>query len=174
MLSSGANVKSSGTKCYHLELMLSSGMQCYHLVLMLSSGTKCYHLGWNVIIWDEMLSYGANFIIWDEMLSSGTKCYHLELILSSGMQCYHLELVLSSGTKCYLELLLWYVANIGNVIIWWYHVMLSSGMITHPFFYFSCKLHSLVILPPGSGSGSGFSWPKAIRIHADPDLHYWI
>jgi uncharacterized protein YheU (UPF0270 family) len=63
MLSSGAKMISSGTKCYHLGLnviiwdeMLSSGMQCYHLELMLSSGA-------NVIIWDEMLSSRANGII---------------------------------------------------------------------------------------------------------------
>ncbi len=120
MLSYGANViiwdemLSSGMKCYHLVIiwdeMLSSGIKCYPLGLMLSSGTKCNHLGWNVIIWDEMLS--------------------------SGKQCYHLELVLSSGTKCYLELMLWYVANDGNVIIWCYHVMLSSGVITPPSLFF--------------------------------------
>jgi hypothetical protein len=99
---------------------------------MLSSGT-CYHLGRND-------SCGANVIIWDEMIhvelmfSSGTKCYHLgakviiwELMLPSGTNviiwsyCYHLELMLSSGV---------------NVIIWCDHVMLSSGMITPPFFIF--------------------------------------
>ena len=82
--------------------------------------------------------------MWDEMLSSGKKCYHLELcyhlgrnviiwdyMLSCGMQYYHLELMLSSN-----------VANVkilqsgANVIIWCYHVMLSSGMITPPFFIF--------------------------------------
>ncbi len=74
------------------------------------------------------------------MLSSGMKCYHLELMLSSGTKCYHLELMLSSRlmlssvTKCYqLELML---SSISIVIIWCYHVMLSSGMITPPFFIF--------------------------------------
>ncbi len=86
---------------------------------MLSSGT--------VIIWDEMLSSGANVIIWDEMFSSGRRCYHLELLLSSGTKCYHLELLLS------LEQMLSYGVN---VIIQCYHVMLSSGMITTPFFIF--------------------------------------
>jgi hypothetical protein len=31
MLSSGAIMISSGTKCYHLELMISSVVKCYHL-----------------------------------------------------------------------------------------------------------------------------------------------
>ncbi len=86
--------------------MLSSGMKRYHLELMLSSGTTCYHLGLHVIIWDAMLSSGANVIIWDKMLSSGADV-----------------IMVSSGATC-------------NVIIWCYHVMLSSGMITHPFFIF--------------------------------------
>ncbi len=123
---------------------------------MLSSGTKCYHLGWNVIIWDAMLSSGANVIIWEKMYHLGwyvitwSQCYHLGLnviiwdeMLSSWMQCYHLELMLSSGTKGLYydtELMLSFGAN---VIIWCYHVMLSSRMITPPF-YFSWKLHSLI------------------------------
>jgi hypothetical protein len=32
------------------------------------------------------------------------------------------------------------VSSGANVIIWCYHVMLSSGMITHPFFIFPEKL----------------------------------
>jgi hypothetical protein len=74
------------------------------------------------------------------MLSSRMKCYHLELMLSSGTKCYHLELMLSSRlmlssvTKCYqLELML---SSVSIVIIWCYHVMLSSGMITPPFLFF--------------------------------------
>ncbi len=35
------------------------------------------------------------------------------------------------------------VSSGANVIIWCYHVMLSSGMITPPFFCLSWKLHSL-------------------------------
>ena len=96
--------------------MLSSGMKCYHLEQMLSSGTKCYHLGCNVIIWNEMLSSGMQCYHLELMLSSGTKCYHLEL-----QYCYDMELMLSSGA---------------NVFIWYYHVFLSSGMITPPFFIF--------------------------------------
>ncbi len=91
--------------------MLSSGTKCYHLELMLLSGTKCYHLRWNVIIWDAMLSSKANVIIWDKMLSSGANF----MIESSG----------------------------ANVIIWCYHVMLSSAMITHPFFIFPENFYSL-------------------------------
>jgi hypothetical protein len=99
--------------------MLSSGMQCYHLELMLSSGTTCYHLGPHVIIWDEMLSSGMQYYNLEPMLSSGTKCYHLEPMLSSG----------------------------ANVIIWCYHVMLSSVMITHPFFIFPENFtHSYLVL----------------------------
>jgi hypothetical protein len=49
-----------------------------------------------------MLSSGASVIIWDEMLSG--------------------DIVMICTT--------YYVANEGNVIIWCYHVMLSSGMIT--------------------------------------------
>ncbi len=97
---------------------------------MLSSGA-------NVIIWDEALSSGANVIIWDYMLSSWTTC------VSSGMQCYHLELMLSSRAN----VIIWdkmlssgayviMVSSGANVIIWCYHVMLSSGMITHPSFIF--------------------------------------
>jgi hypothetical protein len=42
--------------------------------------------------------------------------------------------MLSSVTKCYqLELML---SSVSIVIIWCYHVMLSSGMITPPFFIF--------------------------------------
>jgi hypothetical protein len=39
--------------------------------------------------------------------------------------------MLSSGANVIM------VSSGGNVIIWCYHVMLSSGMITPPFFYFS-------------------------------------
>ncbi len=53
------------------DAMLSSG------AIMISSGTKCYNLGLHVIIWDEMLSSEANIIIWDEMLLSGMKCHYL-------------------------------------------------------------------------------------------------
>jgi hypothetical protein len=71
------------------------------------------------------------------MLSSGMQCYHLELMLSSGTTCYHLGLhviiwdkMLSSGGNVIM------VSSGANVIIWCYHVMLSSGMITPPFFVF--------------------------------------
>ncbi len=113
--------------------MLSSGMKCYHLELMLSSGTKCFHLGLHVIIWDYMLSSGTicyylglHVIIWDAMLSSGANVIIWDKMLSSGANVIM-------------------VSSEANVIIWCYHVMLSSVMITHPFFYFSWKLHSLLL-----------------------------
>jgi hypothetical protein len=84
------------------------------------------------------------------MLSSGIQCYHMELMLSSGTTCYHLGLhviiwdaMLPSGANVIiLEKMISSGANVimvssgANVIIWCYHVMLSSGMITHPFFIF--------------------------------------
>jgi hypothetical protein len=97
-----------------------------------------------------MLSSGANVIMWDEMLSSGMKCYHLELMLSSGTKCYHLgwnaiiwDATLSSGANVIIwDKMLSCGANVvmlsywANVIICCYLVMLSSGMITPPFFIF--------------------------------------
>ncbi len=39
------------------------------------------------------------------------------------------------------------VSSVANVIIWCYHVILSSGMITHPFFIFPENFtHSVVSL----------------------------
>ncbi len=100
--------------------MLSSGMICYHLELMLSSGTKCYHLGWYVIIWSLCYHLGWNVIIWDEMISSGANVIIWDDMKSSGANV----IVLQSEA---------------NVFIWCYHVMLSSGMITPPFFLFFLK-----------------------------------
>ncbi len=93
------------------------------------------------------------------MLLSGVKCYHMELMLSSGTKCYHLgssfimwDAMLSSGANVIIwDEIISSVANVimlkfgANVIIWCYHVMLSSGMMTFPF-YFSWKLHSLAFL----------------------------
>jgi hypothetical protein len=100
--------------------MLSSGMKCYHLELMLSARTKCYHLGYGI-----------------KMLSSGTTCYHLGLhvliwdaMLSSGAYVIIWDKMLSSGANIII------VSSGADVILWCYHVMLSSGMITHPFFIF--------------------------------------
>ncbi len=115
---------------------------------MLSSGMKCYYL-------ELMLSSGANVIIWDEMLSCGMKCYHLELMLSSGTKYCHWgwnviiwdAMLLSGANVIIWDKMLSSGANVimvsfgGNVIIWCYHVMLSAGMITHPFFIF----HSLIL-----------------------------
>jgi hypothetical protein len=84
------------------------------------------------------------------MLSSGMKRFQLELMLSSGTTCYHLGLhviiwdtMLSSGANVIIwDKMLSSGANVivvssgANVIILCYHVMLSSGMITHPFFIF--------------------------------------
>jgi hypothetical protein len=74
------------------------------------------------------------------MLSSGMKGYHLELMLSSGATCIIWDAtgaiviiwdkMLSSGANVIT------VSSGANVIIWCYHLMLSSGMITHPFFIF--------------------------------------
>jgi hypothetical protein len=71
------------------------------------------------------------------MLSSGTTCYHLGLhviiwdaMLSSGANVIIWEKLISSGANVIM------VSSGDNVIIWCYHVMLSSGMITHPFFIF--------------------------------------
>jgi hypothetical protein len=55
----------------------------------------------------------------------------MELMLSSGNE------MISSGANVVM------LQSGANVIIWCYHVMLSSGMITPPPFYFSWKLHSL-------------------------------
>jgi hypothetical protein len=84
---------------------------------MLSSGIQCYHM-------ELMLSSGTTFyqlvlhvIIWDAMLSSGANVIILEKMISSGANVIM-------------------VSSEANVIIWCYHVMLSSGMITHPFFIF--------------------------------------
>ncbi len=76
--------------------------------------------------------------------------YHLELMLSSGTTYYHLGLhvviwdaILSSGTNIIIcDKMLSSGANVimvssgANIIILCYHVMLLSGMITHPFIIF--------------------------------------
>ncbi len=71
------------------------------------------------------------------MLSSGMKRYHLELhviiwnaMLSSGANAIIWDKMPSSGANVII------VLSGANVIIWCYHVMLSSGMITDPFFIF--------------------------------------
>ncbi len=117
----------------------------------------------------KMLSSGANCIIWDWMLSSGMKRYHLELMLSSGTTCYQLGLhviiwdaMLSSGANVIIwDKMLSSGANVimvsswANVIIWCYHVMLSSGMITHPFFIFPKNF---------THSAAAFTWLSKIWI----------
>ncbi len=136
--------------------MLSSTKKCYHLGWNVIIWDEMLSSGANVIIWDEMLSSGDNVIILDKMLAFGAKCYrpgwnhHQELMLSSGMKCYHLgrnviiwNAMLSSGANVIIwDKMLSCGANVvmlsfrANVIIWCYHVMLSSGMITPPFFIF--------------------------------------
>ncbi len=64
-----------------------------------------------------MLSSGANVTIWDEMLLSGANVIIWDKMLSCGGNV----VMLSYGA---------------NVIIWCYHVMLSSGIITPPFLFF--------------------------------------
>jgi hypothetical protein len=71
------------------------------------------------------------------MLSSGTKFYHLGLnvimwdaMLSSGANDIIWDEMISSGANIIM------LQSVANVILWCYHVMLSSGMITPPFFIF--------------------------------------
>jgi hypothetical protein len=71
------------------------------------------------------------------MLSSGTTCYHLGLhviiwdaMLSSGANVIIWDNMVSSGVNVIM------ILSGAYVIIWCYHVMLSSEMITHPFFIF--------------------------------------
>ncbi len=96
---------SSGTKCYHLELMLSSGanviiwdemlssrMLCYHLELILSPGTKCYHMWWNAgsqpmstavhmkpILWRS----NSIFILWVVPMDSPRLCTQSPMFLGT-------------------------------------------------------------------------------------------
>ncbi len=84
-----------------------------------------------------MLSSGAYVIIWDELLSSGMKCYHLgwnviiwDAMLSSGANVIIWDKMLSCGANVVM------LSFGAIVIIWCYHVMLSSGMITSPYFIF--------------------------------------
>jgi hypothetical protein len=51
-------------------------------------------------------------------------------MLSSGTNVIICDKMLSSGANVIM------VSSVANVIIGCYHVMLSSGMITHPFFIF--------------------------------------
>jgi hypothetical protein len=51
-------------------------------------------------------------------------------MLSSGAYVIIWDKMLSSGANIII------VSSGANVILWCYHVMLSSGMITHPFFIF--------------------------------------
>jgi hypothetical protein len=71
-----------------------------------------------------------NVIIWDYTLSSGMNRYHVELMLSSGANVIIWDKMLSFGANVKI------VSSGGHVIIWCYHVMLSAGMITYPFFIF--------------------------------------
>ncbi len=97
------------------------------------------------------MSSWANVIIWDEILSSWMKCYHLELMLSSGANVIIWDKMLSSGANVIIwdkmlssgaKVIMW--SSGANVIIWFYHVMLSSNT---PLFYFpenfthSIKIH---------------------------------
>jgi len=84
-----------------------------------------------------MLSSGMNYYHLKLMLSSGTKCYRLwwnviiwDAMLSSGANVINWDKMLSSEANVIM------VSSGSNVIIWCYHVMLSSGMITPPFFVF--------------------------------------
>ncbi len=78
-----------------------------------------------------MLSSGANVIIWNEMLSSGANVIIWDEIISSVAHVLMLQ-------------------SAANVIIWCYHVMLSSGMITPPFLFFlkTTLTHFFAFEPP--------------------------
>jgi hypothetical protein len=67
------------------------------------------------------------------MLSSGMKFYHLELMLSYGANVIIWSEMISSGANVIM------LQNGAIVIIWCYHVMLSSGIVTPPFFLFFLK-----------------------------------
>jgi hypothetical protein len=71
----------------------------------------------NAIIWMQCFHLGLNVIMWDAMLSSGANVIIWDEMISSG----------ANVTMFQSE---------ANVIIWCYHVMLSSGMITSSFFIF--------------------------------------
>ncbi len=119
------------------------------------------------------------------MLSSGTTCYHLGLpviiwdaMLSSGTNVIIWDKMLSSGANVIM------VSSGPNVIIWCYHVMLSSGMITHPPFLFFLKT-SLTPLMLNVRAGIHFflcppyNWRNrnatsgALTIPTSTYLNYW-
>ncbi len=83
------------------------------------------------------------------MLSSGTNVIICDKMLSSGANV----IMVSSGA---------------NVIIWWYHVMLSSGMITHPFFIFPENFtHSLLF-----SLFTYLGWYSAMGFHIGKDRNF--
>ncbi len=84
---------------------------------MLSPGIQRYHMELMLSSGTTCYPLGCNVIIWDAMLSSGANVIICRKMISSGANI----IMVSSGA---------------NVIIWCYHVMLSSGMITHPFLFF--------------------------------------
>ncbi len=92
-------------------------MKCYHLELMLSSGTKCYHLELMLSSGTNGYHLGWNVIIWVAMLSSGANVIIWDKMISCGANVIMLSFA-------------------ANVIICCYLVMLSSGMITPPYFIF--------------------------------------
>ena len=105
------------------------------------------------------------------MLSSGIQRYHMELMLSSGTTCYHLgwnviiwDAMLSSGANVIIwDKMLLSGGNVimlsswANVIIWCYHAMLSSGMITPLFFIFPENFTHSPPIPVADVSA--VSWP---------------
>jgi hypothetical protein len=104
-----------------------------------------------------MLSSGANVIIWDYMLSSGMKRDHL------GYNVIIWDKMLSSGANVIM------VSYGASVIIWCYHVMLSSGMITHPLFIFPENFtHSILKKKMEKYAGQKYQ----IRIHILIQYHY--
>jgi hypothetical protein len=84
-------------------------------------------------------------------------------MLSSVIKCYHLG----------CNIIIW---SYSNVIIWCYHLMLSSGMITPPFFIFpenfthslSAQPASLRCLPFGSKLLQGIATMTYTRSHTRP------
>jgi hypothetical protein len=106
------------------------------------------------------------------MLSSETTCYHLgrhviiwDAMLSSGANVIIWVKILSSGANVIM------VSSGAIVIIWCNHVMLSSGMITHPDFIFPENFtHSLDLQSLFWLLCTGGHWPRPRNSLLPPHL----
>jgi hypothetical protein len=74
-------------------------------------------------------------------------------MLSSGANVIIWDKMLSSGAYVIM------VSSGAIVIIWCYHVMLSSGMITHPFFIFPENFTHSIKMGMGRGNGGAVQCP---------------